>query len=308
MASIAASLPAARAGTTRQHAAALVPYLYAAPALLVLSVFVYWPILYSAWLSLHAWDFLRADKPFVGLANYTALLASPEAANSLGVTFAFVLLSVPPRLFLALLLAQALVRETPFRRGVRAALFLPVVTSSVAVAIVWSWLLATDIGLINLVLGGLGIGRVPWLSSTGTAIVAIALVNVWKQLGYDLVIYVAGLKAIPLEYREAAMLDGAGRWARLRWITLPLLMPTTFFLLVVAVIDSFQVFTLVNVMTQGGPAYSTDVLASLLYRMSFVYFDIGRGSALAILLLLLLLALTWLKFSTVGRRVHYEGG
>lgn len=308
MASLAASLPAARAGTARPRGAALVPYLYAAPALFFLGVFVYWPILYSAWLSLHEWDFLRADRPFVGLANYKGLLASPEALNSLEVTLVFVLLSVPPRLVLALLLAQALMRETPFRRFVRSALFLPVVTSSVAVAIVWSWLLATDIGLINLALAGLGLGRVPWLSSTATAIVALAMVNIWKQLGYDLVIFVAGLKAIPVEYQEAAMLDGAGRWARLRWITLPLLMPTTFFLLVVAVIDSFQVFTLVNVMTQGGPAYSTDVVANLLYRTSFVYFDIGRGAALAILLLVLLMALTWLKFATIGRRVHYEGG
>jgi multiple sugar transport system permease protein/sn-glycerol 3-phosphate transport system permease protein len=305
LASIALPSPAARAACSRLP---LTPYLLVAPAAGLLALFVYWPIAHSIWLSLHAWDFLRADAPFVGLANYRDLLASGEARNSLRVTVLFVLLSVPPRLLLALLLALALVRETPFRRGVRAAVFLPVVTSSVAVAIVWSWLLATDGGLVNLLLTGLGLARVPWLTSTETAIVALALVAVWKQLGYDLVIYIAGLKAIPPEYREAAALDGAGFWAGLRFVTLPLLMPTTLFLLVIAVVDSFQTFTLVNVLTQGGPAFATDLLVNLLYRVSFVYFDIGRGAALAILLLLLLLGLTWLKLRVVGRRVHYEGG
>ncbi|MEO1019710.1 MAG: sugar ABC transporter permease [Pseudomonadota bacterium] len=138
------------------------------------------------------------------------------------------------------------------------------------------------------------------------AIWSVAIVNIWKQLGYDLIIYIAGLQAIPRDYYDAAAIDGANRWHRFRAITVPLLMPTTLFLLVVAVIDSFQAFTLINVMTQGGPAWGTDVLVNLLYRTSFVLFDIGEGAALAVLLFILLLALTALKFGTIGRRVYYE--
>ena len=284
----------------------LAPYVYLAPALLFLLAFIYWPIAHSLILSFQEWDFLRPDRPFVGLDNYRDLLADDEFLNAMAVTCWFVLLSVPLRLALALLAAHALLGERPLDRILRGGFFMPVITSGVAVAIVWSWLFNTDQGLINLVLAALGLGKVSWLSSTDMALVSIVIVNIWKQLGYDLVIYIAGLQAIPRDYYEAAAIDGADRWMRFRTITLPLLMPTTFFLLVVSVIDSFQVFTLVNVMTEGGPAWSTDLIVNLLYRMSFVYFEIGKGAALAMLLFALLMLLTAFKFWAVGRRVYYE--
>lgn len=303
----ARSLPGLAAAGARVRASrrASVGWLLVAPSLGFLVLFVYWPILASLWLSVHRWDFLAAERPFVGFANYRDLLASADLANSLARTFLFVLLSIPPRLGLAFLLAQALLRDTPLHRLARGILFAPQVTSAVAVAIVWSWLLNSDVGLVNALLEAVGGPPVPWLTSTEWALVALVIVNSWKQLGYDTVLLTAGLAAVPRGCLEAAAVDGAGPWRRALHVTLPLLAPTLLFVLVVSVIDSFQLFTLVSVMTRGGPAWSTDLLVHLLYRTSFVYFDIGRGSALAVLLLLFLLGLTWLQMRTLGRRVHY---
>jgi multiple sugar transport system permease protein/sn-glycerol 3-phosphate transport system permease protein len=282
------------------------PYIYAFPALALLALFIYWPIVYSLALSFERWDFLSPHRPFVGFENYARLLAAPEFRNSLAVTAIFVAASVPVRLVLALALAHALAAETHLVRFLRAVYFAPVVVSSVAVAIIWSWLFDTDAGLVNAALALLGVAPVPWLRDPGLALAAVTMVAIWKQLGYDIVIYIAGLQAIPSDYYEAAALDGASPLDRFRAITVPLLAPTTFFLLVVSVIDSFQVFTIVNVMTQGGPALGTDVLINLLYRLGFEFFDIGRGSALAILLFLLLCTLTFVKFGVIGRRISYE--
>lgn len=285
----------------------LLPWLCLAPALVALGLFVYWPILWSIWLSVHRWDFLAAESPFVGLENYAGLLASEDLRNSVERTVLFTAMAVPLRLLAALFLAQLLVEASPIRRWSRAVLFAPYVTSGVAVSVVWSWIFNSDVGLVNLILRLFGHPGLPWLTSTELALVSLVIVNLWKNLGYDVLVFTAGLAAIPREVREAAVLDGAGRLARLRWITLPLLAPTTFFLLCVMVIDSFQTFTIVAVMTGGGPAWSTDLLVHLLYRTSFVYFEIGRGSALAMLLFVFLLCLTWLQFRTIGRRIHYGG-
>lgn len=307
MRAVAVAQPLSLARSLPRLGAGLTPWLYVAPALLCLGVFVYWPVVWSLWLSFHRWDFLAATQPFVGLANYRDLLASDEFRNALERTFLFVLATVPARLLAALFLAQLLVEATPVRRFTRAVLFAPYATSGVAVALVWSWIFNADVGLANALLRAFGAAGLPWLTSTDLAVFSVAVVAVWKSLGYDVVVFTAGLAAVPREIHEAAALDGAGRFARFRHVTVPLLMPTTFFLLSVMVIDSFQTFTLVAVMTRGGPAWSTDLLVHLLYRTSFVYFEIGRGAALAILLFLGLLLLTWIQFRTIGRRIHYGG-
>ncbi len=202
-------------------------------------------------------------------------------------------------------LAHLVLRETALNRFLRGAYFLPVVSSSVAIALVWRYLFNTDAGLVNALLTGLGASQVPWLIDPNTALWAVVIVSVWQSLGYDIVLFIAGLQAIPKEYVEAARIDGASRWQVFRSVTWPLLTPTTFFILVVSVIGSFQVFAVVNVMTGGGPALGTDVLVNLLYRRAFVYFDIGRASALAVVLLAILLILTYVQFRVAGRRVHY---
>ena len=280
-------------------------YLYVLPALFFLCLFILWPTLYSLILSVQRWDFLSASRPFVGLENYRGLVTSSEFLNSLRVTLLFVGLSVPVRVLIALGLAHLVLNETRLNRVLRGVYFLPVVSSSVAISLVWRWLFNTDAGLVNAVVTGLGGEKVPWLITPQTALYAVVIVSVWQSLGYDVVLFIAGLQAIPKEYVEAAQIDGARPWGVFRFITWPLLMPTTFFILVVSVIGSFQVFSLVNVMTGGGPALGTDVLVNLLYRRAFVYFDIGRASALAILLLVILLALTFIQFRVLGKRVHY---
>jgi multiple sugar transport system permease protein/sn-glycerol 3-phosphate transport system permease protein len=282
------------------------PYGYLLPSLGFLAFFTFWPFAYSLVLSAQRWDFLSPNRPFVGTANYQALLTSTEFWNSVRVTALFTLATVPVRMVLALGLAHLLLREDGRTRALRAVFFLPVVSSAVATGVIFSWLFNTDLGLVNALLGALGLGPLAWLRTPDLALWVIALANLWKQLGYDLLVYIAGLLAIPETYRDAARVDGAAPWQIFRFVTLPLLLPTTFFLLVVSVLDSFQSFTLVNVITGGGPALATDVIVNLLYRTAFVIFDIGKASALAVLLLLLLVALTVTQFYLVGRRVRYE--
>lgn len=284
----------------------LTPYLFILPLMAFLAVFTYVPILQSVNLSFREWDFMSPTKPWVGLDNYTLLLSSRDFWNSVKVTAIFALISVPLRLALALAIASYLVRETIVSRLMRGALFLPSVTSTVSIAVVFSWVFSTDYGMINAALAWLGFERVQWMQDPQLALYVIIFVNTWKQLGYDIIIYIAGLQAVPVELYDAASVDGGRRFHVFRRVTMPLVMPTTYFLLVVSVIDAFQVFTIVNVMTHGGPAGATDMIVNMLYRVGFTLFDIGTGSALAVLLFVFLIALAVLKARVIGRRVHYE--
>ncbi|MEO1985242.1 MAG: sugar ABC transporter permease [Martelella sp.] len=284
----------------------LTPYLFVLPLMLFIAVFTYIPIVTSVDLSFRQWDFMSADKPFVGFDNYRVLFRSDAFWNSLWVTTVFAVISVPIRLGLALWFASALTRETFARRILRGALFLPSVTSTVSIAVVFSWVFATDFGMMNGLLGMVGIDKVRWMQNPDLALGVLIFINTWKQLGYDVVIYIAGLQAIPQELYDAAAVDGGKKRHVFRRVTFPLVMPTTYFLLVISVIEAFQVFTLVDVMTKGGPAGATDLLVNRLYQIGFTLFDIGQGSALAVLLFILLVGLAVFKSRVLGRRVHYE--
>ncbi|MBB4123316.1 carbohydrate ABC transporter permease [Martelella radicis] len=284
----------------------LTPYLFVLPLISFIAVFTYIPIATSIDLSFRQWDFMTADKPFVGFENYRILFNSREFWNSVRVTMIFAFVSVPIRLALALLIASALTRETFSRRILRGALFLPSVTSTVSIAVVFSWVFSTDFGMANGVLEMFGVEKIRWMQRPDLALGVLIFINTWKQLGYDIVIYIAGLQAIPQELYDAAAVDGGKRRHVFRRVTIPLVMPTTYFLLVISVIEAFQVFTLVSVMTEGGPAGATDLLVNLLYRIGFTFFDIGQGSALAVLLFILLIALAVIKSRVLGRKVHYE--
>ena len=284
----------------------LSPYLYILPLISFLAVFTYIPIFTSINLSFREWDFLSPTKPFVGFENYRLLLTSTEFWNSARITAIFAVISVPLRLALALGLASMLTSEKFASRMLRGAFFLPSVTSTVSIAVVFSWVFSTDYGMANALLQSLGMGKVPWMQDPQLALFVLILVNTWKQIGYDIIIYIAGLQAIPQELYDAASVDGGGRFHVFRRVTMPLVMPTTYFLLVISVIEAFQVFTIVNVMTHGGPASATDMLVNMLYRVGFTLFDIGTGSALAVLLFILLIALSIIKSRVIGRRVHYE--
>ena len=281
------------------------PYLYALPALAVLGVFVYWPILYSVWLSAHKWDFLSPAPAFVGFDNYRIMLDSAQFRNAFANTTVFTLVSVIPKLALALGVAVLIAPPNRMNRVLRSVFFMPTIMSAVAIGVVFDWMMLTEGGTFNAALAWLGLDPVRWLTDPDIALYSIALVEVWKGFGYDVVIYAAGLQAIPVALYEAARMDGAGPWRQFRDVTVPMVMPTTFFLLILSVINGFQVYTFVDVMTQGGPARATEVILYYLVRTGFEGANVGLGSAVAVTLFLVLLTITIAKMLTLGRTVHY---
>lgn len=270
------------------------------PAAVIFGAFNIFPILYSGYLSLLEWDGLSSHRVFVGLANYMDLARSRDFWNSLGVTLYYMVgitvLGIAAGLAVALALNRGL-RALPFYRAVY---FTPVVTSTVAAAVVWKYLFDPGSGLVNVTLRSVGLPTPAWLASTVWAMPAIILVGVWKRLGFNMVIYLAGLQSIPREYYEAAEVDGAGTWARLRHVTWPLLTPITVLLVIMSVIDAFLVFDQVFVMTSGGPLGSTDVVGLFLYRYAFRYFEMGTASAVGWVIFAVIFAITLMQWRLFG--------
>ncbi|PFG17986.1 multiple sugar transport system permease protein [Propionicimonas paludicola] len=272
---------------------------FLAPALVVLAVFVFYPILAAGQISLTSWNGFDPVQPFVGLGNYQRLAQDPEFWNSLAVTVGYALgvcvLSVVSGLAIALLL------DAPLRGlGIyRSIYFLPVVTSSVAAAIVWRYLLDPS-GLVNSVLAQFGIAGPDWLQDRYLALGALTLLTVWKNIGFNAVLYLTALQALPHSIYEAAGLDGASGWQKLRHLTIPLLSPMTFFVVVQALITSFQAFDLVYVFTEGGPRGGTDVLGMFMYRTAFRLGDFGYGTAIAFVTLALVLGVTLVQWRVTG--------
>jgi multiple sugar transport system permease protein len=250
------------------------------PGLGGLLIFTVMPILASLVLTFFRWDLLTPPQ-FIGLGNYTRLVADKAFWDALTHTLTFIVGYLP--LVLILGLAVALALNAPLRGIglIRTAFFLPVVSSWVAVALLWSWLFNPRYGLVNHLLSLVGIAGPGWLFDPQWAMPAIILTSVWKDLGFVVVIFLAGLQAIPNDYYEAAGLDGAGKIAQLRYITLPLLAPTTFFVTIISLINSFQVFDQVWVMTQGGPAGATTVLVERVVRHAFSYGEMGYAATIS---------------------------
>jgi len=270
------------------------------PAALVFGAFKIYPILYSGYLSLLEWDGLSPDKKFVGLANYLALARSEDFWNSLGVTIYYMvgvtILGVAASLLVALVLNRG-IKALPLYRALY---FTPVVTSTVAAAVVWRYLFDPGSGFINVTLRDVGLPAPAWLADPLWAMPAVILVGVWKRLGFNMVIYLAGLQSIPREYYEAAQIDGAGAWARFRYVTVPLLTPITTLLIIMSVIDSFLIFDQVFVMTGGGPIGSTDVIGFFLYRQAFRYFNMGSASAVGWVIFGVIFAITLIQWRLFG--------
>ncbi len=271
------------------------------PAAALLLLFTFGPLLFSLWISLHDWRLVDPAHPFLGLANYRALLSDGAWWSAVRNTGVFTL-HVPLAMAVALSLAL-LTRES--RRAVRwarLALFLPSITSVVAIAVVWKWLLNDGYGLANRALGAMGLGPVAWLSSPDIALVSLMVIGVWMVVGYQMVVFQAGLAAIPRVWYDAARVDGAGPWQRFRHITLPGLRHTLFFVLVTSVIGSFQVFGLVYVMTEGGPLGATDVAVYHIYREAWEFLRFGNAAAMSWVLFGVVFAATWLHFRFLERR------
>lgn len=275
---------------------------FIAPSLVLLLVFSAVPLLFAFYLSFHGWNLLEPAKPFVGLGHYIELAGDGlfwKAAKNTAIYSLYVPLTMACALGVAILLNRRI-------KGVallRAIFFLPYITSFVAISIVWQWMYDPNFGLFNWMLGLVGLGPFPWLNSPSTALLALIIMAVWIHIGFQMVIFLAGLQAIPNELYEAAMIDGAGPWRRFWRITLPMLKPTTFFVLVTSIIGSFQVFTFVYVMTEGGPLHATDVIVYHIYQNAWQFLRMGYASAMSWVLFAVIFAITLLQFRLLGRRM-----
>lgn len=272
-------------------------YLFLAPGLILFSVFTVGALIFAFYLTFHEWSIIQPDKPFVGLDNYTDMIHDEDFRRSIYNTAYFTGGSVPFTILIGLLLALLLNQPIRLRGLFRTLYFLPVVTPFVVSAILWKWIYNGDFGLANYYLLKTHLINEPllWLSDKNLAMPSVILMSVWAGVGFSMVIYLAGIQAIPEELYESAKLDGAGAWARLRYITFPMLAPTTLFLLVMGIIGSFQIFTQIFVMTSGGPVNRTTTMVYFIYEAAFKFYEMGYASTLAFGLFALLLGFTLIQ-------------
>jgi len=276
-------------------------YLMLLPALVTIAVFVIWPVINSLYLSFHDWHLLRADHAFVGLDNYRTVVADPDFWNALKNTATYSAGTVPTRMALALLLALVFNGGMPFSKILRAIVYLPHVASMVVISFVWLFLLDRDLGVIsNTLLPALGMAPIAFMRDPNLALPSIMAMAVWKSLGYEVMVFLAGLQGIHREYLEAAAIDGANRWQVFWHVTLPLLSPVVMFLAIIGVIFSFQVFESIYVMTEGGPLKRTEVLVYYVYFHGFEAYRLGYASALAYIIFMIIISLTILQFWMAG--------
>ncbi len=284
----------------------LTAYLFVAPYLLLFAAFLAVPVVYGFYISLHDWHVLGRARPFVGFANYSALLRDDLFHTALLNTAYFALLTVLPGNAASLLLALGLNARVKGETLFKTLYYLPVVLSVAVTAIIWRWLYSTEFGIINHYLSALGGPRPAWLNSPALAMPSLAVMSIWWGAGGNMLIYLAGLRGIPDEYYEAARMDGAGTWARFRHVTLPLLRPALLFCLVMSLIGSSQVFGQSYILTGGGPHYSTLTVVLYMYQTGFSLYRMGYACAVAYVLFALVLGLTVVQYRLVaGRREDF---
>lgn len=283
-------------------------YIFLLPWLIGLIVFWIGPILASAYFSVMEYDVLSPPK-WVGMENYVrAFTGDKQFWPSLTRTFNYSIVVVPLSIFGSLLLAILLNQKLKGTNIFRTIFFLPHLTPAVALAVLWIWLFHPSVGPVNLMLDAVGIDGPGWLTSKYWAMEALIIISLWAGLGGNtMLIFLAGLQGVPQELLEAAEIDGAGRWAKFRNVTLPMISPTLLFNLILGVIGALKVFTLAFVATQGGPSYSTWFYALHIYNQAFAYFRMGYGAALAWIFVLILLVFTYVQLWSSKRWVYYAG-
>lgn len=303
-----------------------VAYLYIGPALVLLTIFHFFPAIYGFYISLFRWGIVQ--ERFIGVQNYVQLSTESAFWRSLAITVWYVVLAIPAEMAIGLVIAYLLFQPIRARTAYRAIYFLPHITSTVAAALVWRWIFNPNNGLLNGVLDMVGLPRGRWLDESGgvfglalanfgvqvpdwlagpsMALVGVSIYSIWHYIGLYVVIYLAGLGNISKELYEAARIDGANEWQVFRRITVPLLSPTTFFLLIVSTIGALQAFNHIFVMTNGGPLDTTRTVTMLVFRTFYQQTRVGYGSAMAFVLTGIILLLTLVNFRLAGRRVHYD--
>lgn len=295
-----------KAATRRQKRDWFMAAGFLAPFMILLLIFQYVPLLLMVRNSVFDYTLLNpAAEKFVGLRNFTDMIEYEDAATSFGITFLFALGVVVFVIPIAFSLALFLNSKLPARGLVRTMIMLPVVTSSVVVATMWSFLLDPSNGLINGVLDILGIGGQPFLTSTSQALPALIAMTLWQQVGFGAILFLAGLQGLPTELTEAARIDGATRWQVLWNITIPLLSRTTLFVVVIMTVFSLQAFAPAFLMTQGGPQESTNLIVYHIYNTAFIMQQAGYASALSVVLLLVVLAISMVQMALLRSRWNY---
>jgi multiple sugar transport system permease protein len=284
------------------HGSRLTPYLFLAPFLTLYTVFVLVPGLLGIWISLHNWDFLLPNKPFVGAQNYLDLLDSSTVQfqsfwSSMGATGLFVLISVPFLVVLPLLLAMLLHRRFPGRTFFRAVFFAPFVLGVAVIGLMWSYLLDPSFGLVNGLLGAIGLpDNTAWTTSQPYAWISLAAVTIWWTMGFNAVIYLAGLGGIPAEHYEAAQLDGASSWQQLRHITIPGLRPVLIFIIITTLLASANMFGQSYLITQGGPGDSTRTAIMVIADLGLSQYRMGEATAMSYVLAVFLSLIALVNF------------
>ncbi len=277
------------------------------PSLVFLATFTYWPILRSLYFSFHDVMLGSSKIIYLGWENYERLFQDELFWKSFRNTAFYTLITIPLALTCALLLAVAMDSKIRGMAIYRSAFFYPVMIPSVAAGMVWVFLYAPGYGPINGMMDALGLPKLEWLYSSDWAMPAIIVMSIWKYSGYFMLILLAALQLVPRDLYEAAKLDGVSAWHQLIHITIPLISPTIYFVIIIGILHSYQIFDYVFVMTLGGPADATNVLTFYIYQNAFQYQDIGFASTVANMLLLFIGGLIAVIASTIGRRVHYLG-
>jgi multiple sugar transport system permease protein len=274
---------------------------FAAPFLVAYGFFVLWPIILGLRMSFFNWSLLGTSRP-IGFGNYSALFADPLFWDDLWHTAEFTFMSTPPLVVLALAMALLANRKVRMQWLFRLAFFAPYVLPVAIVYLVWSWLYQPDYGLINSFLATLGIGSINWLSSPTAAMPAVVITTVWWTIGFNFILYLAGLQDIPQELYEAAAIDGAGGWARLRYITIPLLQRTTTLIVILQVLASLKVFDQIYLLTGGGPDGATRSIIEYIYEQGFQSYRLGYAAAMSYVFFGLILIISVAQFVLLSRR------
>ena len=283
----------------------LLPYLMVLPAMIIFGVFVIYPVFYMIYVSFFDWNMI-AEMEFIGLENYIEMFTDKDFWFVLGNTFKFMLMMVPATIILSLLIALYVKKNTRINRLIQNIMFMPNIVSLVSISFIWMWMMDQNRGLFNYVLSWFGVDPINWLGDPKVAMISLVLVNVWKNLGYYVLIIVAALQGIPNYLYEAAALDKAKPITIFFKITLPMLSPTLFFLILTGVIGSFKTFESVSLMTAGGPADSTNTMVYELYQQGFVFYNTGYASAMGVMLMIIVGLMTLIYFAVLQKKVHYQ--
>lgn len=279
--------------------------LFAFPNLALIAVFAYWPIIKNFYLSFTSWDFISPAPIWTGLSNYTQLLTSDSFRNVMVVSLTWVVVVVGISLVLGVALASLFSMKLPGSSVVSGIAFTPHVISGAAIASVWLFIFDPNYGLARVAFNALGMSSPAWVTDADWALPALLIVSIWKGVGFVAIVYLAGMQGLPSEVIEAARLDGANRWQLFARVILPLLSPTTFFLVITQTIGAFQAFDVIAMMTGGGPASATTTLSWYIYDQAFQRSNVGYSAAAGTIMFVILMVITVLQFRFVEKKVHY---